>query len=400
MIKSILYVCYFVSFLLGDYLFTKEAAIYAKYPMEVSAGSEFTIEITIEKGNLSQFGRYQHILPEGFTATSDSKLFEFSDQKVKFIWVTLPAGNTFTFSYKIQVPATFTGDLPLNCEFAYILDNERKVVKLNQESIKVQPAGYAINSKAQYSGSGNDIQPPKENIYCYRQIFKENGSATVKLLLHKDDLNSMAKIIEKVPAGFVVESDNTNSGIFTFSDNTAKFMWMNLPSESEFVISYTIKPIGGASIDSFKADGELSYSVNNITQTIAIIDKDFEKAVEKTPVKQQVITETTTKQTYSKPVEKTSNVQYKIQIAASHKMVNTKRYFKKYRIDDKVSVDLHDGWHKYMIKQFFEYKEAKEYRDKIWKVTPVDDAFVTAYNNNQRITVQEALMITNQKWYK
>jgi len=93
-----------------------------------------------------------------------------------------------------------------------------------------------------------------------------------------------------------------------------------------------------------------------------------------------------------------TRVLYKVQVAALRKQVKANYISKRFKISRPVSIESHEGWSKYILGSHTIYREAKEERDYIRR--KVEKAFVTAYNQGERITVQEALMITNQKWYK
>ena len=94
-------------------------------------------------------------------------------------------------------------------------------------------------------------------------------------------------------------------------------------------------------------------------------------------------------------------VAYKVQIAAGKKEVNRQYFVNRHGINENVNIEYHETWYKYTVGAFPVYKEARDKRNKIWAdENKIDDAFVTAYNAGERITVQEALMISQQKWYK
>jgi hypothetical protein len=94
-------------------------------------------------------------------------------------------------------------------------------------------------------------------------------------------------------------------------------------------------------------------------------------------------------------------VSYKVQILAAHRVVD-KSYLKKtFSFEEDYNIEHHNGWVKYTTGSYAQYKDARDARVKITSESnKLPGPFVTAYNDGERITVQEALLISKQLWYK
>ncbi len=98
--------------------------------------------------------------------------------------------------------------------------------------------------------------------------------------------------------------------------------------------------------------------------------------------------------------EPETGVSYRVQIAASHQVVGQNYFAKKHGFTRNVNIENHEGWVKYTTGAHNVYKSARDDRNQIRDNFSFRGPFVTAYNDGVRITVQEALMITKQQWYK
>lgn len=296
-------------------------------------------------------------------------------------------------------------------------------------------------------------QPPvsllASNVRCIRQtpsFTGEGNDMLVNILVSRGNADKFAKIEEDIPAGYVAEAASTRDAIFTFKDQKAKFLWMNLPPEPRFVVNYRLSPVDGTASTQLPIKGTFSFILNDVTQVIDIVQRDIDLSNldpqhldgiiasspapsfvtptqvagvpasstysaadggREIPVQFQEIDDKRPRTTAKQPdldmaylLEPEEGVYYRVQIAAGHRLVDIKRYFQRLSITEDVRTERHEGWYKYSIGSFAEYKLARDRRNDIWSTTPIDDAFVAAYNNGTRITVQEALMITNQQWYR
>lgn len=435
-----------------------DVSLQMNVPTEVNAGTEFNVEVTLNKRGLESFARFQQDLPRGLTAQvvdNTNANFAFEDQKVKFIWLRIPADDEIKISYKVKVDERLKGNFTIDGLFSYIDGNERKSVNLSSKEVLIRPSSKIdpnlIVDISEFQQM-IPLQPPvslmASNVRCIRQtptFLGEGNDMVVNILVSRGSADKFAKIEEEIPAGYTVEAVDTRDAIFTFKDQKAKFLWMNLPPDPRFVINYRLAPEDGVGKTELDLKGTFSFILNDATQVIDILQRDVDlsnldpKHLEGivssvpaptliSPVKEG---ETPISTSYSgadggkeipveykkiedKPrvarqpveldlsyqLEPEEGVYYRVQIAAGHKLVDIKRYFKRLSITEDVRTEKHEGWFKYSIGSFNEYLKARDRRNDIWTTTPVDDAFVAAYNNGVRITVQEALMITNQQWYR
>jgi len=414
-------------------------------PTEVVAGTEFEVKITIQKGDLESFSRLQQTFPAGLNATpsiSSNADFTFEEKRVRFIWLRLPTQNEFTVVYKIKADERLKGTFTIDGKFSYIDENERKSISSISQPIVILPSP---NIDPALIVDINDFEEQVipyiapvtagSQMACIRQkpILEADGYI-INLLVNKELKQKFAKIEENIPTGYKAVSINPREGIFTFKSNMAKFLWMNLPSDSYFLVSYKLipekpgiaEPVLKGKFSYLEGEKTISIDIKQTNENLASLSPAeignlivrlntpqlADKTIEKEPVSEEVVVEKPPKKEIIKtPPKENKNTQafllepeegiyYRVQLAAGHKSVNIQQYFKKYNLDKEVRREVHEGWQKYSIGSFDVYKEARDYRVHIWNTTAINDAFVSAYNDGKRITVQEALMVANQTWYK
>lgn len=431
-------------------IFQSGVTVQIDVPTEVVAGTEFEVRLNIQKGDLESFSRLQQALPAGLTAISSQSSnadFTFEEKRVRLIWLRLPREDEFSVVYRIKVDERLKGTFDIKGKFSYIEQNERKSVSMESAPIVILPSPNIdpalvvdINDFEQQVIPYIPVVTTGGQIACIRQtpIPETDGSGyLVNILVNKESKQKFAKIEEDIPAGYTAMDVDPQEAIFTFKGGQVKFLWMNLPADPYFIVSYKLIP-ENPSASTPQLEGKFSYLEGEKTISIDIKQTDRDLAslpsseisgliaalavqeaaqggtvvetkpdvVEATPI----VTEESKPSTGKTGKELKSNlpyllepeegVYYRIQLAAGHNTVNIEKYFKKYNLEKEVRKEYHEGWQKYSVGSFQVYKDARDYRVHIWNTTVIDDAFVSAYNNGQRITVQEALMIANQQWYK
>ncbi len=117
-------------------------------------GTTLIVEINITKTDSVSFVKYFHEMPSGFVPVeSDSKTgnFTFADNGAKVVWVTLPAENIFTFSYKINIPKDAKGTIVLNGKISFIVGNERKIFELIRKAVIIEDKKSKNSDKKEHA---------------------------------------------------------------------------------------------------------------------------------------------------------------------------------------------------------------------------------------------------------
>ena len=251
----------------------------------------------------------------------------------------------------------------------------------------------------------------------------------VEVTVNKGDIRGFGKLQETIPAGFTALEKTSDEAIFTAQGTIAKFVWLNLPARSTLKVVYKLRSTPESSGD-YVVNGEFGYLLNDETQkavlgstkfTIGsqavaqqveqpkveqpkveppVVKTEVPKAEQKTePVQQATAQQSTKPKTTNKIPAPETGVVYKVQITAAHREVGSPYFAERHRYSGDFGIERHEGWIKYTTGRFGQYKEARDQRVSFISAGHnFPGPFVTAYNNGDRITVQEALMIGAQKW--
>jgi len=128
-------------FFVNSVLFAQELTVTQKIPDNVVSGTDYITEITINKSSITGFMKFFQEIPTGWTVVgmeSKGGNFSFADGGVKIIWISVPAENPFTISYKVSVPKNISGTKTLTGKIAYLDKNERQTFELEPKIIKIE----------------------------------------------------------------------------------------------------------------------------------------------------------------------------------------------------------------------------------------------------------------------
>ncbi|MDR1022218.1 MAG: hypothetical protein LBL94_02945 [Prevotellaceae bacterium] len=441
---------------------------------QATAGEDpFTVKVSINKQNTQGFARFHVDLPKGFEADeieseNAGAVFDFRDQRVRFVWANLPEEHEVSISYRIRITEPrLKGNLSLIGRFTYTVGSERQIADAAAQvtivpSLSVaaaqaidieayqnedaQPSGATSPSPQVAAAQATDVeaapneaaQPLEETspnltpeasavadsgevaaastgssvvktsgIFAVRQKpYMVDKEYYVNIQITKAQLSGSGRVDEELTASVSkVEAIETKGAQFSVDGTKISFVWTEIPQDTgNFVIAYKVTPWQGNA--PLSVQGMFTYSDNSgNASSVNIVERevDFSIYVPVPPLAaaaSQAPEAPLVNQKESQPVQR--GLVFKVQLLATRQPVkNRDAYFSRYNITEAVAEEVYEFdprqyTYKYVVGPFKKYEQAQKYRDLAWR-KGITDAFVTCYYNGNRITIQEALMISNKK---
>ena len=444
-------------FIFGLFQTDNSVTIKNNIPSNFIVGQEVAVEFRISKGIQTGFAKFQLELPDGISIIKKDEMnsiYSIQNGVAQWIWSEVPEDEELLIKLTLVASELGIGIKTFNSNYSFIEKNEKKVFNMLPLEASIQ--NNIINNKVSVIKDTLTKAEPNTSIDVVRLISDgpNANEKTITIKIKKGDTKGFAKYSDETDLNLNAKAIKTDGSSFSVSDGKIKFVWVDVPTKSELEVSYHID-LNNKKSNILK--GEYSYLEKNqskkyIVKPDSLVigklkDEINLQAVQKTEAAKSIVQETEANQLTSKKiiedsksnltVEKTStlvsetpnlvkkeaievktipakaeivketpqivnaNPNFVVQIGAfkNTKIVATV-LIKKYRITDKIVDELHDGFSKFMVGNHNLYKEARKHRDIIKSKHGVKDAFIAAYNVGKRITVQEALMVSKQSWFK
>ncbi|MEN9948650.1 MAG: hypothetical protein RL106_1473 [Bacteroidota bacterium] len=422
----------------------EEPTVRQEIPAVLGANGVSVIKVKVNKSDIDGFAMLEINVPDGFTAKAietKGASFTFSERKMRFVWMNLPDVSHFDITYQlVHLQGSKTLE-KLQGVFSFVENNKKKEVAIDNQIINgsVQVNNSEMGEDVIEQSFHSFLNAANDLPACERTVTKKDDEFIVELVLHLNGMKGFLKMQEWASNGCVLSKFQSAGATVTVDGSTIKFVWFEVPAAETVVVKYKLKC---ASIpeDGLTIDGKLSFTVDNQPREVPIIlasqaakaeaqnTQEIKSEIQETQVqeeKKEVVVEAVGEvKTPSSPTRvskpdavKTpespeikakssasvtsgqSKVSFKVQILANHRSVSEEEWVNKYGVQEEKQVSNHEGWMKWTVGSYSDYKDARGKRESLNAKCPnLPGPFVTAFQDGNRITVQEALMISQQKW--
>ena len=243
--------------------------------------------------------------------------------------------------------------------------------------------------------------------HAFHRTASRTSNQTLDVHLSAEHINpgAFVKWTEFIPEGCVCDVIDPSGASVRSTPNSQIFLWFQVKPHTSLTPKYRLTCQNDFKDHSF--DGEIEVAFGSETKISHIsyvewveLDSTSNESMElELSSDAKSVTPIVSAPPPGATDQKSSiNVRYAVQLLANHRDLEPFELEEELGYHDDFHIFRHQGWHKYLTDDKSTYVEARDLRSYLWTTTKADDAFVTASLDGERISVQEALLLSNQMW--
>ncbi len=350
--------------------------------IERLADNEYLVKLKVNNNKIVGFGKILEILPDNCSTNRDNDggaIITQDANSIKFVWFEVPVASSFEVSYRVMCISD--GTVPvIRGQVSYTENGNPFTVDVVQVEAPAD-LGTQIANQTNAAGTDSTLAAANSTTANNQTTVTQDSTTTGNVSSTGDGNNAQQTNGETQVAA---NTNTTQQNTSTTGNNGG----------NEVVIANGVDTNSTAQTTQNSADSRSS------DQQQIDKKKDKNAVVNENPNDVSAVVDNTKVTVKSIPSAE-KGITYKVQILAAHRVVDKTYLKKKFSFDQDFNIENHNGWIKYTAGSYAQYKDARDARVKITSESSnLPGPFVTAYNDGERITVQEALLISKQLWYK
>ena len=356
-------------------------------------GLEYPYTVRIQSDEINGLVQLEFNIPQGLNAqvvnSQNSKVTHHTNS-VSLLWENLE-------DEEINIKLAFTSNVDFEQgeiapTLSYIKNGERIDAYLDKTTIRDLSA----------RGDFEQIANQNSGVSCLRHLTDEGDGVTrIDLVIDGEGFDGFLKISEQTPNNCIVEVIDSELSLSQMENGVLSFIWLD--AKSPLPITVTYKLLGCAHNATFNIKGKIDFAFGNsgFSQDIAYYNASLENNIALPNLSQiadHTLNEKVNNTSTHHALTPDKGVSYRVQLMAGHNEYTESWVTSKYHFKGRSDTEMHEGWIKYTTGSYQEYQSARNERESINKVHDFPEPFVTAYYLGERITVGEALIISQQDW--
>lgn len=369
-------------------------------PEELPIGEPVAVHWAIHKGDLAGFAKLTFDLPPNLNVAvrnANGATFSFENGQAKLIWMDMPSEATLAIGLDLKAMPGFEGGTIVPT-FSFVREGER--VDLDFEGAVVRADAATLPQGLAYYHGTRQVDVIME------------GVADVRIHVECEPTKGFLKLEETLPSGCRPEAIEAAGATTSVRTDALKFVWFEAPATQAFDLAYRLRCEDPATMR-FPWPGQIAYVSQDepVVKQIVVDAGEPMAQVEETDAEQGATDADAGRSVEEPAVQSDRNegaglsedgiardVAFRVQVMAAHRYVDGEWMRARFGLKEAVDVEEQSDWFKYTVGQADEYAQARDLREQLTAGYHFPGPFVTAYLRGERITVQEALALSDQQW--